>query len=239
MQQSARLTAWTRPVGAAAVLFEREEPGRAYPSWVNWPLPNVWLGVSIEDQARAAERIPLLLDTPAAVRWISAEPLLGPIDLTSLCDGYSFWSATEGLRYHDAPDDSPSHSERKPRLDWVVAGGESGPGARPMHPDWARQLRDQCAAAGVPFLFKQWGDWGPVTVEGDPEWETIDEGVTPENAVILNPRETCLLYRDGSRHDQGWAGPDEFPREMIRIGKKATGRRLDGQLHDTFPEARP
>lgn len=125
-----------------------------------WPLPNVWLGVSVEDQAAADERIPLLLQCPAAVRWISAEPLLGPIDPIEL-----FWERV--------PDDEmPMALEarghggiplrrRLPGIDWVVAGGESGPGARPMHPDWARSLRDQCAAAGVPFLFKQWGEWGP------------------------------------------------------------------------------
>jgi protein gp37 len=105
-----------------------------------WPLPNVWLGVSVEDQKTADERIPLLLQTPAAVRWISYEPALGPVDL---------WKYT----YSDVK--MKEHS----LLDWVVCGGESGPGARPMHPDWARSVRDQCAAAGVPFFFKQWGAW--------------------------------------------------------------------------------
>lgn len=95
---------------------------------------NVWLGVSCEDQKTANERIPLLLQTPAAIRWISAEPLLGAIDMN-------------GIR----------NAECGAALDWVVAGGESGPSARPMHPDWARSLRDQCLAAGVPFFFKQWG----------------------------------------------------------------------------------
>lgn len=109
--------------------------------WKTWPLPNVWLGVSVEDQKRADLRIPALLDTPAAVRWISAEPLLGPVDIMNgLGDSW----LTE--------------------IDWIVAGGESGPGARPMHPDWARSLRDQCEVAGVPFLFKQWGSHRPSAV---------------------------------------------------------------------------
>ena len=99
---------------------------------VAWPLPNVHIGVSVEDQATADERIPLLLRTPAAVRWISAEPLLGPLDLAQFL----------------------SRTVRKPSL-WVVCGAESGPGARPMHPDWARAVRDQCAAAGVPLFVKQ------------------------------------------------------------------------------------
>jgi protein gp37 len=110
---------------------------KAQPDW--WPLPNVWLGVSVEDQHWADIRIPALLNTPAAVRWISAEPLLGPVDLCSLLT-------------------DPHRSNAYPTgLDWVVVGGESGPGARPMVPAWALSLRDQCTAAGVPFLFKQWG----------------------------------------------------------------------------------
>ena len=103
-----------------------------------WPLPNVWLGVSVEDQARADERIPDLLATPAAVRFVSAEPLLGPVDLTWL-----------------KPTINALSPINHPSLDWVIAGGESGPAARPMHPDWVRALRDQCAAAGTAFFYKQ------------------------------------------------------------------------------------
>lgn len=120
------------------------------------PPANIWLGVSAEDQPRADERIPHLLNTPAAVRFVSAEPLLGPLVLTA-----TIWRAADGdLCQLDAlagelwasgfcdPDHTPS-------LDWVIVGGESGPGARPMHPQWARDLRDQCVAAGVPFFMKQ------------------------------------------------------------------------------------
>lgn len=214
-------------------------------------LPNVWLGVSVEDQARADERIPILLDTAAAVRWISAEPLLGPIDLTDVAIDLPECrqrnrtinaleageaAATRALNSPDWSPDGPQPFPAPTALDWVVAGGESGPGARPLHPDWARQLRDQCAEAGVPFLFKQWGDWMPVTVEGDPEWDTIDEGIDPARAQALSPRETCLLYSDGRRQeDKGLAFQTADPRQMLRLGKKAAGRRLDGQLHDGFP----
>lgn len=97
-----------------------------------WPLANVWSGVSVEDQASADSRIPTLLDTPAKLRFVSAEPLLGPVDIADWSD----------------------------RIDWVIAGGESGPGARPMHPDWPRALRDRCYDAGIPFFFKQWGPAG-------------------------------------------------------------------------------
>lgn len=109
-------------------------------------MPHIWLGVSVEDQATADERIPLLLQTPSAVRWISAEPLLGPIDFSGR------W----------VPYENPAiHENMLERLDWVVVGGESGKNARPMQLNWARTLRDQCQSAGVPFFFKQWGEWLP------------------------------------------------------------------------------
>lgn len=125
-----------------------------------WPLPNVWLGVSTEDQQRADERIPDLLATPAAVRFISAEPLLGALDIsTPFHSGRPYL----GLPIHQNPHDQTWHQYGRSgsHLDWVIVGGESGSGARRMHPDWVRSLRDQCAAAGVPFFFKQWGEWAP------------------------------------------------------------------------------
>ena len=125
-----------------------------------WPLPNVWLGVSTEDQKWADIRIPALLDTPAAVRFISAEPLIGPITLSADAIG----------RYYGG---DPREDERG--LDWVIVGGESGRGARPMHPDWARSLRDQCTSAGVPFLFKQWGGRTPKANGRDLDGRTWDE----------------------------------------------------------------
>lgn len=125
-----------------------------------WPLPNVWLGVSTEDQKWADIRIPALLETPAAVRFISAEPLIGPITLSADAIG----------RYYGG---DPREDERG--LDWVIVGGESGRGARPMHPDWARSLRDQCTSAGVPFLFKQWGGRTPKANGRDLDGRTWDE----------------------------------------------------------------
>ena len=102
-----------------------------------WPLPNVWLGVSCEDQQRAEERIPLLLQCPAAVRFVSAEPLLGPVDLLySVFNGADSFSAMAGIN-------------------WVIVGSESGPGARPMKTEWAAALREQCRMAGVPCFIKQ------------------------------------------------------------------------------------
>lgn len=122
------------------------------PDWDEIGYPNVWLGVSAENYPCAQERIPHLLSVPARVRFLSAEPLLGPLHLDRLGDdelGTEYNALTGDYSGNDATGGA--------KLDWVIAGGESGPGARPMDPDWARALRDQCVAAGVAFFFKQWG----------------------------------------------------------------------------------
>lgn len=199
------------------------------------PLPNVWLGVSIEDQKRADERIPDLLATPAAVRWVSAEPLLGPVDLEpyiTSCDGCGNQGSQMGyLVGYDQHAQSLCGKAcsrsviggEGPAIDWVVVGGESGPKARPMHPQWARDLRDQCAEAGVPFLFKQWG-----------EWVDCDSG--PEDDALYEGKADCWAHIDGGHHD-GAMGIDFFhTHPMYRVGKKAAGRLLDGVLHDGYPE---
>ncbi|MFT3964092.1 DUF5131 family protein [Propionivibrio sp.] len=168
--------------------------------WI--PLPNVWLGVSVENQEIADARIPLLLETPAAVRWISAEPLLGAIDVERYLEFYI------GGSLHDAFG-----------LDWVVVGGESGPSARPMHPDWVRSLRDQCADSEIPFLFKQWGEFcGDLDFRAPfHKWEMID-------------RSGRTLTEAGSTENMGPIT------HVARVGKKAAGRLLDGVLHDGYPE---
>lgn len=130
---------------------------------------NVWLGVSVEDQKTADERIPILLSIPAAHRWLSIEPMLEAIHLEHGYAGYlSGWEAEQGHGHDCDPETGCDGSVcpelyqvQTPSIDWVVCGGESGSGARPMHPDWARKVRDDCKAAGVPFMFKQWGEWFP------------------------------------------------------------------------------
>lgn len=192
-----------------------------------WPLPHVWLGVSVEDQAAADQRIPLLLQTLAAVRWISAEPLLGPIELHALphlhgygsphCSECGYPVTIDALNGYTACGPSACDGPRVATLDWVVVGGESGPKARPMHPDWARSLRDQCAAAGVPFVFKQWGEWSP---QGD---------------TLLHGKIDARLIEKAHIYYGTTAGfcPAEG---VFRFGKKAAGRLLDGELHDGYPE---
>lgn len=171
------------------------------------PLPNVWIGVSVEDQRRADERLPILLDTPAAIRWISAEPLLGPINIVD-----AMWAG-----------DGPAEANLSATLDWVVAGGESGSCARPMHPDWARSLRDQCATARVPFLFKQWGAFTPTRI-------TLTEFWNPGTARIGE-----LIANANSKLEQYPADASNVV-AMRHVGKKAAGRLLDGVEHNGFPE---
>jgi len=191
-----------------------------------WPYQNIWLGVSVEDQSTADERIPLLLQTPAAVRWISAEPLLGPINLNHLdADAAGNRDLCQINALTGDHSDMGRPCPDVAHLNWVVVGGESGPGARPMHPDWARSLRDQCAAAGVEFLFKQWGEWAP--------WHTCD---------VQEGMKLCDAGRDkriNITHDgKTTSGLPNMPGDhtMYRLGKKAAGRLLDCVLHDGYPE---
>lgn len=207
----------SRGLGPTAVApLPHIRPGAAW-----WPLPNVWLGVSVEDQKRADERIPDLLATPAAVRWLSMEPLLGPVDLTEwlICpnarDGLSMDPSTGAYECCKTCDWTGLIGG----LDWIVLGGESGPGARPMHPDWARAIRDQCAAAGVPFVFKQWGEYGPYNGEGGVAGGWMD----PDGHYYGGPTQ--------------WPpAVDERRAYMIRWGKKRAGRMLDGRTHDELPK---
>ncbi|MGE4193047.1 MAG: DUF5131 family protein [Pseudodesulfovibrio sp.] len=127
---------------------------------VKWPLPNVWLGVTVENQEQADKRIPILLDTPAAVRFVSVEPMLGPVDLEGVGRDLN---ALEGVWAVKSPGENNEYDIfDTPALDWVICGGETGPGARPMWEPWARDLMEQCEADGIPFFFKKWGAYrGP------------------------------------------------------------------------------
>ncbi|MDN7654348.1 phage Gp37/Gp68 family protein [Burkholderia multivorans] len=184
-----------------------------------WPWANVWLGATIVNQAEANRDVPTLLAVPARVRFLSMEPLLGPVNLAK---SGALWSDMNGNIV-----DATARGLR--RVDWVIAGGESGPGARPMHPDWARSLRDQCAAAGVPFLFKQWGKWAPGENCGGPPTRT--ERVADWFGDAWSFSTLAPSMHDGLTYD------DEPT--VYRIGKKTAGRHLDGRTHDEFPEVQP
>jgi protein gp37 len=178
------------------------------------PLPNVWGGVSVETQQWADVRIPLLVATPLAVRFLSCEPLLGPVGINDL-----LWTGD---------------------IDWVIVGGESGPGARPMHPNWARSLRDQCTAAGVPFFFKQWGEWAPA--EWKPErWPSENDvradsvGATHAHTGNRLPDGTYYLYEPPHRPSSSERRPGGDHAGIRRVGKRAAGRELDGRTWDEYP----
>lgn len=169
-----------------------------------WPLANVWLGISAGTQKSADEFVPLLLQVPAVVRFISAEPLLGPLDLRREWGAYQHGN------------NSPLRREWLDGIQWVIVGGESGSDARPMHPEWARSLRDQCHDAGVPFLFKQWGAWAPsqlVVAQKNRRRARVDGSILPADSL-----------------------PQSGDAMLAKLGKKLTGRDLDGEIHDGYPE---
>jgi len=174
----------TTPALDWLLLTKRPEQIAEKAPWGNrWP-PNVWLGTTAENQLWANRRIPILLEHPAAVRFVSCEPLIGHLDLTR-------WL-------------SPKKGEH--RINWVIAGGESGSKARPMNPEWVRSLRDQCQRAKVAFHFKQWGQWCP---------DLINASASAKRIHVV----------------------DSFGKTsaIVRLGKHAAGRRLDGETWDDFP----
>lgn len=192
-------------------------------------LRNVWLGVTAENQEQADQRVPLLLQTPAVVRFVSVEPMLGPVYLTSLQCEHLKWDVLTGYQYQIQNAGSQYNWQAgTAQLDWVICGGESGPGARPMHPQWIRELRDQCVETDTPFFFKSWGDWCPKshtalfpTFDNAMRWGVLTlDGEFFENTTPWNGRNEI---------------PPDFEATVYHIGKKAAGRLLDGRQWDEFP----
>ncbi|MCY0852429.1 phage Gp37/Gp68 family protein [Cupriavidus sp. D39] len=173
-------------------------PSMLPPDWgAGWR--NVWLGATVCNQAEADRDVPKLLSVPAAIHWLSVEPLLSRISLNPI------WLRSDPF------ETQPPRRVGSEQVDWVVVGGESGPNARPMHPIWPRDLRDQCREAGVPFLFKQHGEWLPL------------------NEVPTEPgRMVYASDSQGELHSCAAA-------LMKMVGRTVAGRHLDGQLHDAFP----
>jgi protein gp37 len=257
----------TKRIGNAARMIE----GTTFPKHRAWPWPNVWLGATIVNQEEADRDIPRLLATPAAKRFLSVEPMLGPLDLSywieptlnccacgeyyGLCDavpdpdghnhgadecsrcGVKFcmttWWGHEAIEERSRPDDTEVDQwDSGYRLHWVICGGESGPKARPSHPDWFRSLRDQCQAAGVPFLFKQWGEWLPWAHFGDARVDDPPEQTRFRTMEFVDSAWVDVGYPDT------WATMDGEIDDMQcvgRVGKKAAGRLLDGVEHSGFP----
>ncbi len=164
---------------------------------------HMWFGVSVEDQQRADERIPLLLQTQAAVRFLSVEPMLEEVNL-------------QYFQEHLPP---AFHFGWLEAIHWVICGGESGQQARPMHPNWASSLRDQCQDANVPFFFKQWGEWMPHPEPPNPKGSY-------HGGIFLMPN-----GRWGNQGDW-WEGRAQA---MDKVGKKKAGALLDGREWREFP----
>jgi protein gp37 len=216
---SAFATMWAAKWHAFLILTKRPERMREFlceylPEFIsdaNEPAKNIWLGVTAENQQRADERITILLQIPAAVRFVSVEPMLGQVDLskwlggTWYCETCECTVDPEFVPFSEIHYPCENYLDFIPGIDWVICGGETGPGARPMRPDWVRNLRNQCQEAGVPFFFKQWGEWLHET-------QGID-------------------FHEGHKY---YVWPDESM--SFRVGKKAAGRILDGQIWDEMPE---
>lgn len=206
---------------------DRLDVDRMLHLWSNGiPPKHVWLLASVENQEQADKRIPELLKIPAVVHGLSCEPLLGAVDITRftacpICHGHSIGNEC---------DCDPARPQKDYGVDWVICGGESGPNARPMHPDWARGLRNQCQAAEVPFFFKQWGEFAP--------WRHLSTGMTLRVALHA-AKDHCdsgrwrWMDRDGC---SDWAIGDGEREAMVRVGKKSAGRLLDGREWNELPE---
>ena len=205
-----------------------------WPADFGWPLRNVWLGVSVCNPDEL-HKLDDLGECPAAVRYVSYEPALGPVRLNTMSkmgmlDYLTGWHGEyigaddDGQAMFYGPGDAGYEGPASgPGLDWVIVGGESGPGARPMHPDWVRRVRDDCVAAGVPFFFKQWGEWAPAEVHPArrlARYSEDTECVIDVNGAVLPPSAT--MY--------------DFRHRMSRVGKKRAGRVLDGRTWEEWPE---
>lgn len=239
----------------SAAQLDLPEPVPSPGIWPHLPLPNVWLGVSVEDQKRADERLPILHEIPAALLWVSNEPSLGPIDwkrwlpsgrrarspqghefiapeyFMTKCEHCGWIGSSELCGTDSWGDDSDVYCanchqsflcHEIQRIGWVVAGGESGRGCRPMHPHWTYDLRDQCAAADTPFLFKQWGTWIVASAENGHH----DSSMATNDAIWLDI--------DGRQAKPSCDGMRE-PIGMFRVTKSRAGRLLAGVEHNGYP----
>lgn len=204
---------------------------------------NLWMGLTVVDQHEADRDVLRLgmakINLGIAVTFLSIEPMLGAIDLTALrCkDGEGTdltYNALSGEAWVEGSASAAAYSNAAdgvPVVDWVICGGESGPDARPMHPDWARGLRDQCAAAGTGFLFKQWGEWAP----GDAFEMTHDQPVTHKNGDVKDWMDRYVMTETWGARLRGHSWTGHSTDLVYRVGKKPAGRLLDGRTWDGGP----
>jgi protein gp37 len=219
-----------RPQNIAKMLPSSLDHGHGN-AWSDGPWPNVWLGTTVENQAEADRRIPHLLAVPAAKRFLSCEPLLGPVDLNTVAPTYLHGELTSFIA--SIPDRDGAFTGKN-YLDWIITGGESGPHARPSHPDWFRSLRDQCQAASVPFFFKQWGEWRPAPWKfvrdansSDAEYKAWSDQHAATHALISTAQPWPLGHKAWSIERDNQAPPHATG--IHRPGKKAAGATLDGR----------
>jgi len=219
----------TKRVGNADDMMFEARQQLLMPDEIDLPViwPNLWLGATICNQEEADRDIPKLLAVPAHKRFLSMEPLLGPVDVSKyMWPVHPRWPAKYKTPKEALADGAEVTYHRQALIsrdwadhlvNWVIVGGESGSNARPMHPDWARSLRDQCEAAGVPFLFKQWG-----------EWISTDQEPQPYGGPLSR-----WMWADGSAFLAG-DGQRAMPL-FCKVGKKAAGRLLDGREWNGVP----
>jgi protein gp37 len=186
-----------------------------------WPLQNLWLGVTAEDQKRADERIPILLQIPAVKRFLSIEPMLGAIDL---------------LKEYPVGKGSVTYGAL---LDWIICGGETGPGARPIHPDWVRSLRDQCIETNTPFFFKSWGEWytkWKTLTTGEPVFKMYSSYLQFTQKLWVNKGDYCIDIKGKSCKIGGDFKNAAYPVAiMSKVRKKESGHLIDGKEWREMP----
>ncbi len=218
----------------------------SHPTGKRLPGTNVWLGVTAENQETADERIPRLLMTPARLRFVSVEPMLGPVDLGDYLELNDGEQIEVGRKAEWEPVTPDEIREDYPKLDWAIVGGESGPKARPMHPDWARSLRDQCVSADVPYFFKQWGEWAPFENDVSRFYRSLNSmGNRRYNLALNRMIRHCGGTKLISDRPEGWpahiveqgecVGGLGSKRFMVNVGKKAAGCLLDGREWKQMP----
>jgi protein gp37 len=194
------------------------------------PPDNIWCGTSVENQEQADKRIPELLKVPAKIRFLSCEPLLGAVDLGQWI--FNRQAALNKMIYGAAAlnEEQADSYVAKVGIHWVICGGESGPGARPMHPEWAYSLRDQCQDAGVAFHFKQWGEYEPYEEDAQPPFWNDQHG------RCIDGHWLNVLNAESGELNPGWHEDSlHSPYAFKRVGKHAAGRLLDGREWNEFP----